>query len=132
VIGVGALPGTMNCMPPSTFGLTAPTCSQAVANGRKRCPARLPHPCPGDGAGLPRAPCAAQPDELWLGMVHLGCHDAVGRAILNAFRTHVNTCWNWESTRRLAPLLNGRCRPNTLLTSPSSKPAGLALLYYGD
>ncbi len=70
-------------------------------------------------------------DELWLGDGHL-----VDNAVVETVRTgfpNAREHWlNWGINRRLAPLLNGDPRPNTLLHGLLYSLPGLPCLYYGD
>ncbi len=70
-------------------------------------------------------------DELWLGDGHL-----VEAAVIEAIRTgfpNARGHWlNWGINRRLAPLLNGDPRPNTLLHGLLYSLPGMPCVYYGD
>ena len=70
-------------------------------------------------------------DELWLGDGHL-VEDAVIEAIRTGFPNAREHWLNWGINRRLAPLLNGDPRPNTLLHGLLYSLPGLPCIYYGD
>ena len=70
-------------------------------------------------------------DELWLGDGHLVADDVI-QTVLAGFPTAQGHWLNWGINRRLAPLLNGDPRPNTLLHGLLYSLPGLPCLYYGD
>lgn len=70
-------------------------------------------------------------DELWLGDGHL-VEEAVIEAIRTGFPNARGHWLNWGINRRLAPLLNGDPRPNTLLHGLLYSLPGMPCLYYGD
>ncbi len=70
-------------------------------------------------------------DELWLGDGHL-VDDGVIETVVNGFPNARGHWLNWGINRRLAPLLNGDPRPNTLLYGLLYSLPGLPCLYYGD
>jgi maltose alpha-D-glucosyltransferase / alpha-amylase len=70
-------------------------------------------------------------DELWLGDGHL-VEEAVIEAIRTGFPQARGHWLNWGINRRLAPLLNGDPRPNTLLHGLLYSLPGMPCLYYGD
>jgi maltose alpha-D-glucosyltransferase/alpha-amylase len=70
-------------------------------------------------------------DELWLGDGHL-VEESVIEAIRAGFPTAEGHWLNWGINRRLAPLLNGDPRPNTLLHALLYSLPGLPCVYYGD
>lgn len=70
-------------------------------------------------------------DELWLGDGHL-VSDAVVEAVCTGFPNAEGHWLNWGINRRLAPMLNGDPRPNTLLHSLIYSLPGIPCLYYGD
>ncbi|WP_216902597.1 alpha-amylase family protein [Synechococcus sp. CCY 9618] len=70
-------------------------------------------------------------DELWLGDGHL-VDESVVQTVVNGFPNARGHWLNWGINRRLAPLLNGDPRPNTLLHGLLYSLPGLPCLYYGD
>ncbi len=70
-------------------------------------------------------------DELWLGDGHL-VDPSVIEAIMTGLPNARDHWLNWGINRRLAPLLNGDPRPNTLLHGLLYSLPGLPCLYYGD
>ena len=112
------------------FGLTAHLFA-AVANGRsdalRDCLTHAQEMVPGCRWALP----LRNHDELWLGDGHL-VPDEVVETILNGFPGAREHWLNWGINRRLAPLLNGDARPNTLLHALIYSLPGLPCLYYGD
>ncbi|MDA1205336.1 MAG: alpha-amylase family protein, partial [Cyanobacteria bacterium] len=70
-------------------------------------------------------------DELWLGDGHL-VDDSVIQTVLAGFPNAQGHWLNWGINRRLAPLLNGDPRPNTLLHGLLYSLPGLPCIYYGD
>jgi len=93
----------LNCMPPSTSGLTA-----TPVSARGQWPAAMPlrdcpHPCQEMVAGLPRALPLRNHDELWLGDVNW-CPMRWWEAIPQWLSADARNHWlNGESNRRLAP-----------------------------
>ncbi len=112
------------------FGLTAHLFA-AVARGRcaalRQCLEEAQATVPGCRWALP----LRNHDELWLGDGHL-----VDASVIEAVRTgfpNAQGHWlNWGINRRLAPLLNGDPRPNTLLHALIYSLPGIPCLYYGD
>ncbi len=112
------------------FALTAHLFA-AVAHGRcaqlRRCLEHAQALVPGCRWALP----LRNHDELWLGDGHL-VEDAVVQTVLTGFPNAREHWLNWGINRRLAPLLNGDPRPNTLLHALLYSLPGLPCLYYGD
>ncbi|QPN60293.1 alpha-glucosidase C-terminal domain-containing protein [Synechococcus sp. CBW1002] len=112
------------------FALTAHLFA-AVAHGRcddlLHCLSHAQEMVPGCRWALP----LRNHDELWLGDGHL-VEQSVIEAILNGFPEGRDHWLNWGINRRLAPLLNGDPRPNTLLHGLLYSLPGLPCLYYGD
>jgi maltose alpha-D-glucosyltransferase/alpha-amylase len=112
------------------FNLTAHLFA-AVARGRveglRRCLADAQKLVPGCRWALP----LRNHDELWLGDGHL-VEEAVIEAIRTGFPNARGHWLNWGINRRLAPLLNGDPRPNTLLHGLLYSLPGMPCLYYGD
>jgi len=112
------------------FSLTAHLFA-AIARGRvdglRECLRHAQELVPGCRWALP----LRNHDELWLGDGHL-----VDASVVEAIRTgfpQARGHWlNWGINRRLAPLLNGDPRPNTLLHGLLYSLPGLPCLYYGD
>jgi maltose alpha-D-glucosyltransferase / alpha-amylase len=112
------------------FSLTAHLFA-AIARGRvdglRECLRHAQELVPGCRWALP----LRNHDELWLGDGHL-----VDASVIEAIRTgfpQARGHWlNWGINRRLAPLLNGDPRPNTLLHGLLYSLPGLPCLYYGD
>ena len=112
------------------FALTAHLFA-AVAHGRcaqlRSCLEHAQAMVPGCRWALP----LRNHDELWLGDGHL-VEDAVVQTVLTGFPNAREHWLNWGINRRLAPLLNGDPRPNTLLHALLYSLPGLPCLYYGD
>ena len=112
------------------FSLTAHLFA-AVARGRvdglRRCLGQAQALVPGCRWALP----LRNHDELWLGDGHL-VEEAVIEAIRTGFPNARGHWLNWGINRRLAPLLNGDPRPNTLLHGLLYSLPGMPCLYYGD
>jgi maltose alpha-D-glucosyltransferase/alpha-amylase len=97
------------------------------AEGLRRCLADAQRLVPGCRWALP----LRNHDELWLGDGHL-VEEAVIEAIRTGFPNARGHWLNWGINRRLAPLLNGDPRPNTLLHGLLYSLPGMPCLYYGD
>ncbi len=112
------------------FALTAHLFA-AVAQGRcdklQECLQHAQEMVPGSRWALP----LRNHDELWLGDGHL-VEDAVVQAVMTGFPEAREHWLNWGVNRRLAPLLNGDPRPNTLLHGLLYSLPGIPCLYYGD
>ncbi|MFT5339331.1 MAG: maltose alpha-D-glucosyltransferase/alpha-amylase [Cyanobium sp.] len=112
------------------FALTAQLFA-AVAQGRcdklRDCLQHAQEMVPGCRWALP----LRNHDELWLGDGHL-VEDEVVQAVMTGFPEAREHWLNWGINRRLAPLLNGDPRPNTLLHGLLYSLPGLPCLYYGD
>jgi maltose alpha-D-glucosyltransferase / alpha-amylase len=112
------------------FALTAQLFA-AVAQGRcdnlRDCLQHAQEMVPGCRWALP----LRNHDELWLGDGHL-VSDEVVQAVMAGFPEAREHWLNWGINRRLAPLLNGDPRPNTLLHGLLYSLPGLPCLYYGD
>ncbi len=101
--------------------------AQGQVDGLRACLAHAQEKVPGCRWALP----LRNHDELWLGDGHL-VEESVIETIRAGFPTAEGHWLNWGINRRLAPLLNGDPRPNTLLHALLYSLPGLPCLYYGD